>query len=270
MRHILFGIFSVVLLLGTMAACGLLSPSEELETEAQSTDPTETSPVIPEPETRKPEEIASVSSGTEGSVPETEPPAEASTEPPTEPPMEPTTEPPADDELVDVRTYIPSLYVELRYAAEDNFVGTAIYDFTEPSLRYGTVKKLAEVQEELLELGYSLKIWDAFRPVSAQFRLWEICPDPNFVANPNKGHSNHSRGNTVDLTLVLSDGTEIPMPSEFDDFSPLADRDYSDVPEDAAENAMLLEQIMTAHGFRGYQMEWWHYADETSYPVIED
>lgn len=176
---------------------------------------------------------------------------------------------PADEELVLVRDYIPTVYVDLKYASEDNFTGTAIYDFTDASLRYGTVKKLAAVQKELLEQGYSLKIWDAYRPVGAQFRLWEVCPDPTYVANPNKGHSRHSRGNAVDVTLALAGGTPVPMPSGFDDFSALADRDYSGVPAEAAQNALLLERAMLAHGFLGYFAEWWHYSDSDSYPVIE-
>lgn len=175
---------------------------------------------------------------------------------------------PGDEELVRVLDYIPSIYVDLKYAAEDNFTGMVIYDFPDASLRYGTVKKLAEVQEELSARGYSLKIWDAYRPVSAQFRLWEVCPDPAYVADPNRGHSNHSRGNAVDVTLVMADGTEIPMPSGFDDFSALAGRDYSDIPEEAAKNALILENAMSAHGFAGYSAEWWHYADSVSYPVV--
>ena len=121
---------------------------------------------------------------------------------------EPAPEPeePADETLVTVTDYIPGIFVELKYATEDNFTGQVIYGFTDARLRYGTVKKLARVQAALLEQGYSLKIWDACRPVSAQFALWEVCPDPVYVANPNKGYSSHSRGNTVDVTLVLSDG----------------------------------------------------------------
>lgn len=176
---------------------------------------------------------------------------------------------PANEELVSVLDWIPSVYVDLKYASEDNFTGRAIYDFTDASLRYGTVKKLAAVQEELLKLGYSLKIWDAYRPASAQFRLWEACPDPTYVADPNKGHSNHSRGNAVDVTMVMAGGAGIPMPSGFDDFSPLADRDYSDVPEEAAKNARILENTMLSHGFLGYFSEWWHYSDSKPYPVIE-
>lgn len=177
---------------------------------------------------------------------------------------------PADEELVQVLDYIPSVYVELKYATQDNFTGTVIYGFDEAYLRYGTVKKLAQAQAELLEQGYSLKIWDAYRPVSAQFKLWEVYPDPVYVANPNTGFSSHSRGNTVDVTLVTAEGGEVEMPTGFDDFSALADRDYSDVPEPARGNALLLENVMSACGFRCYSGEWWHFSDSTSYPVAED
>ena len=100
-----------------------------------------------------------------------------------------------------------------------------------------------------------------------QFKLWENCPDDTYVADPNQGYSNHSRGNTVDITLVNSQGEELQMPTGFDDFSPLADRDYSDCPEEAAANAVLLETIMEEHGFKGYRGEWWHYTDTDSYEV---
>lgn len=131
------------------------------------------------------------------------------------------------------------------------------------------MEKLAAVQETVTESGCSLLIWDAFRPVSAQFRLWEICPDPAYVANPEKGFSSHSRGNTVDVTLVTTDGQPVDMPTDFDDFTALADRDYSDVGDTAAANARLLESAMTAAGFRPYSAEWWHYSDTQSYPVDE-
>lgn len=197
-----------------------------------------------------------------------EPPAVVTPNPTPAPTPTPTPEP-ADEELVLLQTYLPSVFVDLKYATTDNFTGSVIYDFTAASLRYGTVKKLAAAQETLLQQGYSLKIWDAYRPVRAQFRLWEICPDPVYVANPNTGHSRHSKGNTVDVTLVCADGTEVPMPSGFDDFSALADRDYSDVSAEAARNAEILEQAMAQSGFEGYSGEWWHYSDSTDYPVVE-
>ncbi len=81
---------------------------------------------------------------------------------------------PEDDEYVLVKKYIPDIYVELRYATENNFTGVKIYDFTDAYLRYGTVKKLANVQKEFKEQRYSLKIWDAYRPFEAQKKLWEV------------------------------------------------------------------------------------------------
>lgn len=188
-----------------------------------------------------------------------------------EPTPEPTPTPePEDGDLVVVQDWIPTIFVELRYATPNNFTGRVIYDFTQAQLRYGTVKKLARVQEALLREGYSLKIWDAYRPVHAQFRLWEICPNSAYVANPNTGYSSHSRGNTVDLTLVRQDGTEIEMPSDFDEFSAIADRNYGDVSQAARDNVMRLENAMQAEGFVGYSAEWWHFSDGTFYDVVTD
>lgn len=174
---------------------------------------------------------------------------------------------PPDDALVRLKDYIPDILVDLKYATADNFTGVVIYDFTDAYLRYGTVKKLAEVQEELRELGMGLKVWDAFRPAAAQFQLWEVCPDPAYVADPNTGYSSHSTGNTVDLTLAWSDGAELQMPTGFDDFSRKADRDYSDCDEISAGNAGLLEDLMRRHGFQPYFGEWWHFSDATPYAV---
>ena len=174
-----------------------------------------------------------------------------------------------DDTLVNVQDYIPSVFVDLRYATTNNFTGQVIYDFTEAQLRYGTVKKLAVAAEALAQQGYALLIWDACRPASAQFRLWEVCPDSTYVANPYNGYSRHSRGNTVDITLVTLDGGAVEMPSGFDEFSALADRDYSDVSETAAEHASLLEQAMTNAGFIPYSGEWWHYSDSVQYEVVQ-
>jgi D-alanyl-D-alanine dipeptidase len=171
---------------------------------------------------------------------------------------------------VKVTDYIPTITVDLKYATADNFTGTVIYGFTDAYLRYETVKKLMAVQEAVRQAGFRLKIWDAYRPVEAQYKLWEACPDPAFVANPNTGYSSHSRGNTLDVTLVKSDGSDVRMPTDFDDFSASADRDYSDVDGEAAANARFLEKEMTENGFSAYQGEWWHFSDTVSYDVEEN
>ena len=167
-----------------------------------------------------------------------------------------------DSDYVRVKDYIPSLYVDLRYATTNNFTKKKIYNFKEAYLRYGTVKKLKKVQEELLKKGYSIKIWDAYRPYAAQKKLWQVCPNSRYVANPNKGPRNHNIGATVDITLVTKTGKIIPMPTDFDNFSAKADRNYSDISNKAAvKNARLLENIMEKYGFNGYSKEWWHYND---------
>ena len=209
-------------------------------------------------------------------------PGAGRTAPPTASPAAPASSPvatpsstpgaePADGDMVRVLDYVPALYVELRYATAGNFTGQVIYDFQEAYLRYGTVKKLAAAAAELAEAGYTLRIWDAFRPVDAQWKLWEICPDPAYVANPETGYSGHSRGDTVDVTLCRADGGSVAMPTGFDAFSPLADRDYADVADpEALEHVQLLERVMTAHGFAGYAAEWWHFSDTDEYPVNPD
>ena len=215
---------------------------------------------IPVPETTVPDLVTIPETTAETTLPETVP-----TEPETLPTLPP--EPESDDIFVRVLDYIPTASQELRYATENNFTGQVIYDFEDVYLRWGTVKKLMLVSQDLEELGLYMKIWDGFRPVSAQFVLWEVCPDPTYVANPTTGHSSHSRGNTVDLTLVDANGQEVEMPTGFDDFSPLANRDYSDCTDAAANNAQLLEILMEKHGFSGYYGEWWHFSDTVSYPV---
>lgn len=243
MKRFLCGLLTGILLL-TLTACGSIEhpvhqPEEQLETVVVD---------LP-PETPMP-----------------------SAEPTVEPVAELTNTPvlrkiePSDSELVCVTDYIPDLCVELRYSTPNNFTGQTIYDFTDAWLRYGTVKKLMTVQNALKGSGYGLKIWDAYRPSEAQFKLWGVVPDATWVANPYTGHSSHSNGGTVDLTMVYLDGTPLEMPTDFDEFSPQADRDYSDVSDEARGNAEFLEQAMSAAGFTGYSGEWWHFSDTDSYP----
>ena len=176
---------------------------------------------------------------------------------------------PKDDDLVLIKDYIPNIFIELRYATNNNFCNTKLYANDDAYLRYGTIKKLQKVQEIVNQDGYSLKIWDAYRPKSVQEKMWEIVPDTTYVANPYKGGSSHNRGNTIDITLVNNNGEDIPMPTDFDDFSLKADRDYSDVSEDKAKNAIYLENIMIKNGFKPYSGEWWHFTDNDSYPFVD-
>ena len=260
MKRVLSAAMALLLLL-MLAGCPAL-PGDTQATTGTDPVPTVTDPADPTQAT-DPVDPTDPTQPEEPTEPlPTDPPA------PTEPP-EPIDPPPyiQDTSFVRVKDYIPDIIVELRYATTNNFTGVKIYNFDDAYLRYGTVKKLAVVQERLKEQGLGLKIWDAFRPVSAQQSLWNAYPDPIYVADPANGYSAHSRGNTLDITLVDENGNELEMPSEYDDFTGLADRDYSECTFDAAQNAYMLELLMMECGFKGYVNEWWHYTDTSGYPV---
>ena len=172
--------------------------------------------------------------------------------------------------FVRIADYIPTAKIQLAYATTGNFTGKRIYDFTDAYLRYGTVKKLKKVSKELESHGLGLIVWDGFRPVQAQAKLWEIYPNANYVSHPVSGKRTHSQGNTVDISLYnLKTGEAVEMPTQYDNFTAKADRDYSDCTQEAATNARLLEQIMEKYGFSPYFPEWWHFTDTVDYPVEE-
>ncbi len=228
--------------------------------------------------TSKPGESTSVTSAATATATEATVPASIPTEPPTEPPATsaPPTEPSTvwpdldDAEFVRIVDYVPNVRQSLRYATADNFTGQIIYEFTDAYLRYGTVKKLAQVAQELEELGLGLVIWDGYRPLYAQQKLWDVCPDPNYVSRPGTGRQTHCRGIAVDITLYdLETGELLEMPSDFDEFSALGDRDYSDCSVVARESALILEKSMENAGFLPYSGEWWHFSDTQDYPIEE-
>lgn len=174
-------------------------------------------------------------------------------------------------DFTNIQVLDPSIIVDLRYATTNNFTGQVVYDFNTAIARTGTAKKLAKASAYLREKGYRIKVWDAYRPVSAQERLFEVYPDPSFVAKPNPNFS-HQKGVTFDLTICDLDGNEIPMQTEFDNFTSAAFRNAkrSAIHE---KNYNILNDAMIAAGFVGYENEWWDYRDSEmdSYePAIAD
>lgn len=170
-----------------------------------------------------------------------------------------------DGDMVNVKDYIPDIFVELKYASTDNITGLMIYDFQDAYLRYGTVKKLMQVQENLRSQGLSLKIWDAFRPADAQFTIWNAYSNATFVTNPNVTYADNTYGNAVDITVVDANGVELEMPTGFDVYTSLADRNYGDCGEEATANATMLQEMMEAAGFSYTQTTWWHFTDTDNY-----
>lgn len=175
-----------------------------------------------------------------------------------------------DEDFVNLLEFIPGIMTELKYATEDNFFGSVIYNNDVPFLRKGTAEKLKKGQELADQFGLRLKIWDAYRPVEAQWELWEAFPDPMYIASPLRRFSVHNRGAAVDVTLVDIYGNELEMPSGFDDFTERANRDYKFADKQATDNAKLLEYIMIESGFSSIFSEWWHFVDSESdnYSVV--
>ncbi len=178
----------------------------------------------------------------------------------------------ANWDMVMLDDYVPGIVVELRYAGSNNVFGEAVYKSSRAQLRRGTADLLKAAELEFEQNGYHLKIWDAYRSTNVQYILWEKMPDVRFVVDPHRSFSYHSRGAAVDVTLVDEQGRELIMPSDFDDFSSRANRDYSDVDRAAAKNASYLEEVMKRNGFKSIYNEWWHFADREAekYPVAEE
>jgi len=168
-------------------------------------------------------------------------------------------------DLVDVRKCAPGIRIDIRYATTNNFTGKLIYKKWSGGcyLRRALAQQLAKVQEELEKQGLGLLIWDAYRPMPAQWELWNAAPDKKYVANPRKG-GRHTRGTTVDCTIInLKTGELLSMPTEFDNFTKRAWRDCQDLPEEAKRNRKTLENVMAKHGFIGLPQEWWHFDHES-------
>ena len=172
--------------------------------------------------------------------------------------------------LVDLQTVIPTIKLDLRYATINNFTGKKIYSIAQCFLQESAALALKQVQEELALLGLSLKVFDGYRPLSVQYLFWQLVPDEHYVADPKKG-SRHNRGCAVDVTCVKLDGTEILMPTDFDDFTERAHSDYMQLPAEAVKNRALLRTLMERYGFTVLVTEWWHfdYKGWEQYPVLD-
>jgi len=181
----------------------------------------------------------------------------------------------ADTLLVDLRSLEPTIAVDMRYATPDNFTGAVIpgYEGNRAFLRREAAQALARVQRRALADGYSLKIYDAYRPVRATLAMvdWtrrvgrEDLIRDEYIAS----RSRHNLGLAVDLTLVeRASGRELAMGTPFDTFS--ADAHTANATGEAARNRALLKRLMEAEGFQNYEKEWWHYTMDVPNPVRFD
>ncbi len=176
--------------------------------------------------------------------------------------------------------YVPLIVQEIRYYSTYNFIGERIDGYEESCalLTIEAARALKAVSAEASVQGYRLKVFDAYRPAGAvrHFVLWGI-EDQDVRMKPyfypelekqelfSKGYiasrSSHSRGSTVDLTLLdMRTGREVDMGGPFDFFSELSHPDYRGITDEQYENRMLLQRVMLRHGFEPIDCEWWHFS----------
>ena len=182
-------------------------------------------------------------------------------------------------DFVLVSEVVPDAILEIRYYSTYNFVGERIDGYEEPVaiLTREAAEALKEVSDDLMEQGYRLKIFDAYRPQQAvtHFVNWaqdaddtrmkayfypELSKDALIPQRYIAAYSGHSSGSTVDLTLFdMETEKEVDMGGTFDYFGTLSHPDYTGITEEQYENRMILREAMMAHGFEPLDTEWWHF-----------
>jgi D-alanyl-D-alanine dipeptidase len=183
--------------------------------------------------------------------------------------------------------FVPQIVQEIRYYSTYNFIGDRIDGYEEPCalLTKEAARALKSVAAEVMVQGYRLKVFDAYRPACAvkHFVLWgiedqDIRMKPYFYPDLEKQElfikgyiakqSSHSRGSTVDLTLLdMKSGKELDMGSPFDFFGLVSHPDYKGITDEQYENRMILQNVMTRNGFKTIDCEWWHFTLEAEpYP----
>jgi zinc D-Ala-D-Ala dipeptidase len=161
--------------------------------------------------------------------------------------------------LVPLTQADPNIRLDIRYATTDNFMKARLYPEPQAWARCEVALALARVQSSLEPRGIGLKVFDAYRPYAVTVAMWESIRDPDYVADPAQG-SRHNRGAAIDVTLVdLATGEELPMPTSYDDFTPAASHEASDLSLAALQNRAILRGAMEAEGFEALSSEWWHY-----------
>lgn len=163
--------------------------------------------------------------------------------------------------LVALKALIPGIEVDLKYAGTNNFTHQVLYS---PAAKAYLLKPVAHalkiVQQQLLQDGLGLKVFDAYRPFSATKRIWNLVKDERYAANPAKG-SGHNRGIAVDICLIdFTSKKEIDMGCGFDEFSDSAHHGFKNLPASVLQNRIRLKNIMEQAGFVALETECWHYS----------
>ncbi len=164
-----------------------------------------------------------------------------------------------DSTLVDISSLSKDFVIDMRYATVDNFLGEKVYDCAQCWVRYEVAKSLLRVSASLKRRGLRLTLYDCYRPLKVQRKMWAIMPRPGYVANPYTSGSIHNRGAAVDVSLTDREGNALKMGTDFDHFGKEARHSYQDLPPKMLQNRKLLKATMESFGFKAIRSEWWHY-----------
>ena len=174
--------------------------------------------------------------------------------------------------MVEIKTLLPAILYDLRYATRENFMRKKLYKKQIFVFFRSTVAKaLLNVFLELQSQGFVLKIWDGYRPYSVTKKMWKLVQDERYVANPAKG-SGHNRGLAMDITLVdARTRLEIDMGTGFDNFTDSAHHSFNNLPTQVLQHRQLLKATMEKYGFKALETEWWHYSypNDRDYEVLD-
>lgn len=169
------------------------------------------------------------------------------------------------NELVDLKLYLPDAQYEQLFNTENNVVGEPLYGRTLFLLQRGTAKKLVKAWDVFKADGYTLKVYDAYRPLSAQYRLFEIVQNKHWIADPSTTASNHNRGAAVDIALIDdATGLELDFPTPMHTFSEESARTCKTWTEEQSANVKYMTDVMAECGFNHIKSEWWHFSDTDS------
>lgn len=165
----------------------------------------------------------------------------------------------SDTSIVSLWSIDSTIVTDVRYATTNNFTGKILYPTDRVFVRKVVAEALSSAHNYLKKkYNFRIKIFDGYRPLSVQKKMWEIYPDDRYVANPATG-SRHNRGAAVDVTIIDSNGIQLDMGTEFDNFTEKAHPSYTNLPEKVLYNRKLLSSTMVKYGFYPITTEWWHF-----------
>lgn len=163
-----------------------------------------------------------------------------------------------DTTLVEILKLDSDFVIDIRYATANNFTKQVLYDCNTVWFRKKVALDLVAAHKVFKEKGYRIKIYDGYRPISVQWRLWKASPKKGYVSHPSRGMRMHNRGAAIDMTLVDKNGVELPMGTEYDFFGKEAHLNFPH-PKNVQENRKLMKTIMELFGFKAISNEWWHF-----------